>query len=373
MYKLMIVDDNPWIREDLSTILDWQGMGISIVCTCANGKQALQKIMEWSPDIVLTDIAMPVMNGIELAEAVKNDMPDVKVIFMSSYNEFEFAKSAIDLDIYGYVLKPIEPGQLQQVIKKVLDVCSEEYMLQSDISEMKKQLNDSLPLLQEQFLKELLFGMFVEHEDIVKRTQYLKFQLGEVCSIVVITVEINEYENLIRDKSIEDNYYIIYSMKKLIHSYNTDSLRIFTTQTSVKEISAILFFTSPDCNGEDREVLDIAVDIREDIFQKLGISTTLGISNMMADFIDIPKLYQQSVKAINTRFYGDGTQIINYKEIALIQEELLDGEIDMQFLYKTLKELISYGSEGEIKGFVSKYLAQTLQSLKRAILRWFHF
>lgn len=140
MYSLLIVDDNPWVREELKNILDWNSLGIEIADICANGKDAMEQADIVNPDIILADIAMPIMNGIELAKKLKETGSSTKVIFMSAYSEFNFAKSAIDMAIYGYVLKPIIPEELAAVINKVLDIYTNEKIKKEEKDELKNSL-----------------------------------------------------------------------------------------------------------------------------------------------------------------------------------------------------------------------------------------
>ena len=103
--KVLIVDDELLAIEDLIDLFDWQGNGFEIAGTAGNGEQALRKFQKLEPHIVITDIKMPIMNGIELARAIRKQDQNCRIIFLSGYAEFEYAKQALDLDVEDYILK----------------------------------------------------------------------------------------------------------------------------------------------------------------------------------------------------------------------------------------------------------------------------
>ncbi len=105
MYDLMIVDDDRMVISDLVNLIDWEKAGFNIACVAGNGKAALDKYRRYRPDVVITDVVMPVMKGIELLARIKAISPGAIVILISSFAEFSYAKEAIELGALGYLLK----------------------------------------------------------------------------------------------------------------------------------------------------------------------------------------------------------------------------------------------------------------------------
>jgi len=120
MFNILLVDDESSTREALSSYFPWQEIGFSIVGQASNGKEALS-FLETHPkvDIILTDIQMPIMNGIELAQTLYNQNSQIKVIFISSYREFEYAQKAIELNVKNYILKPAKYNVLVEVFERL--------------------------------------------------------------------------------------------------------------------------------------------------------------------------------------------------------------------------------------------------------------
>jgi YesN/AraC family two-component response regulator len=128
MYKLLIVEDEKMIRDGLVNQVPWNELGFETVGACSNGASALEMIKTAAPDVVLTDIKMPVMSGIELMERIKAGYPKIKIVILSGYNEFEYARKGIEYGAYSYILKPTKEKDFVEVfsrLKKDLDNLNE--------------------------------------------------------------------------------------------------------------------------------------------------------------------------------------------------------------------------------------------------------
>lgn len=103
--KVLLVDDEPLTTESLERYIDWKGLGILEVRTASNGLEALELLPRFNPDVIVSDVRMPRMNGIEFATAARERYPDIKIIFLSGYSDKEYLKSAIHLKALSYVEK----------------------------------------------------------------------------------------------------------------------------------------------------------------------------------------------------------------------------------------------------------------------------
>lgn len=122
MYKIFIAEDEHLIRESLKRMITEFStfLPLGSIEDASDGELALSMIAEQKPDILLTDIRMPFMNGIELANEVKKLLPDIQIIFISGYDEFTYAKAAIQLQVAEYLLKPIKPNELQKSLEQII-------------------------------------------------------------------------------------------------------------------------------------------------------------------------------------------------------------------------------------------------------------
>lgn len=124
MYKVMIVDDEPLIREGLTTLIDWEAYGFQVVQTAKDGLDALDKVEAHAPDLLIVDIRMPGMDGLQLIETIRSRQLDPKLLILSGYADFDYAKKAIKSRVEGYILKPVDEDELVEYltsIKRALD------------------------------------------------------------------------------------------------------------------------------------------------------------------------------------------------------------------------------------------------------------
>lgn len=127
MYSVLVTDDEPAAVKHIETIIERKCPGFYVAGRAGNGKEALEKVTDIHPDVLITDIRMPVMDGIQLTEALYNSIEDTRIIIVSGYSEFSYAQSAIKLGVRDYILKPVVPSELQALLFKLEEELKEKY------------------------------------------------------------------------------------------------------------------------------------------------------------------------------------------------------------------------------------------------------
>lgn len=146
MLKVFLVEDEAIIRRGIKNNIPWEKEGFEFAGEASDGELAYPMIKKVKPDIVITDIKMPFMDGLELASIVKKEMPNTKVIILSGYNEFDYAKRAISIGVTDYQLKPISSDKLLETIKRVGEIIREEKAQKKLLEEYKKENQENLEL-----------------------------------------------------------------------------------------------------------------------------------------------------------------------------------------------------------------------------------
>lgn len=161
MYNVLLVDDDKTIRYMLRRFTDWEQYGFRLAGEACDGKEALKKLAASSFELVITDIRMPGMNGIEFLQELKNRQIDVCLIFLSTYNDFEYAQQGIRLGVFDYMTKPVDDRALGGVLSRTRKHLDEEKFLQLKLSEEKRLVEESMALYypsdREEKLVQLLF------------------------------------------------------------------------------------------------------------------------------------------------------------------------------------------------------------------------
>lgn len=143
MYKVVLVDDENRITRGLSHIIAWERLNCTVVGTAYNGETGLRLVEDTQPDIVITDINMPYMNGLEMIEALKARSSPIKFIILSGYNDFQYAQKGIRLGIKNFILKPVNEQELEESIQLITfeienERLNRELLLQSQLQNQKK-------------------------------------------------------------------------------------------------------------------------------------------------------------------------------------------------------------------------------------------
>ena len=166
MPTMILVEDEELERNSLINYVDWSIIGIEVIGEAGNGAQGFSLVEQLSPDIVVTDINMPIMDGIELSKKIRRHFPETKIIFISSYDDFEYAKQAINLSIDGYVMKPVIEAELLQLVKSVSDEIIQKALEKRIHSELKKNYNISKKLAKQALISRTLYNLSVDDEEL---------------------------------------------------------------------------------------------------------------------------------------------------------------------------------------------------------------
>lgn len=192
MYRVLLVDDEEDVREGLVLEIDWEALGLRIVGLAENGREALELAERVEPDIVITDISMPFMNGLELAHELRRHNPLIKLVILTGYDEFDYARQAVSLSVDEYLLKPFSAGHLTELLTRLRSQMAADVAERENLRKLKEYYHNSLPLLQSNFLASLLYRQ--RSEDYVHdKARQLDLDLtGFRYSISVLTLHKNE-------------------------------------------------------------------------------------------------------------------------------------------------------------------------------------
>ena len=147
-YKVLLVDDEVEVIEAIEHRLNWEELGFEVVGSATNGVKALELADKQQPDVVITDIKMPYMDGLELARRLNKEYQDIHIIIFTGFDEFEYAKEAVHLEVDEYMLKPINALELTECMKRLRKTLDKEREERLNITKLENYLKDSLPVLQ---------------------------------------------------------------------------------------------------------------------------------------------------------------------------------------------------------------------------------
>ena len=208
LYKAIIVDDEEELRNGIIKKINWAENGFEVVGSAENGQEAYELCEKYRPDLVITDIKMPFMTGLELGEKIYNNMPQTKVVIFSGFDDFEYAQKAIKISAYEYILKPIDSMKLVELLQKVKKQLDEEFFEKRNIELLRESYRKSLPILQQQFLTRLVEGKVDKKRVIDLSEQYEIEIMAKYWSVAIIHAELNS-DNSNNDITFKDDMELI--------------------------------------------------------------------------------------------------------------------------------------------------------------------
>ena len=349
MYQMLIVDDNNKDRRVLRELFQWERFDVKVAGEAVNGKDALQKVEQCPPNILITDIFMPVMNGIDLVAEVSRKYPEIKIIFMSFSEEFEFAKSAIDMSVYGYIVKPLRSADVKKAIEKVLSVYHREEKSAQEKESLLTRLEKARPVLQESFVRDLLFGVYRKDEDILRRLEF--FGLPRYQDILVRVYCIRERE-CSEEQSVAEQYSITYLLKERLTVQNGSGM-VYVVQTAAHEFTLLHISLQKNNVGLNSDGLNYIMGIYPILGAIFTGDFVVGISNSSQQIADIHDLFKQACKAAETVFYTRQIPVVLYQEVAGNDTSIT---MNTEGLYTQIEELLLTGEEQAVHQFLREQL-----------------
>ncbi len=349
MYKILIVDDEAVVREGIRDNIDWGGQGYSLVGDCENGLEAVEAVDRLLPDVVLTDICMPFMDGMELSRYISEKYPHMRIVILTGFEEFGYAQQAVKLKAYDFILKPITSAELKKVLSKIKSDLDAEKEEREDISRLKIQLRESLPLLKERFLNRLICGNTSKRE-LEEKLQYFNIRLsGEY--FISMVVDIDDYSALPELEPGVDNQlfpFAVFNISEEIAAGNDDSL-VFQNRN---DGTVIILAGSTKEDLYERSV-KIAEDIKQSIERYLGFTVTVGLGSMGCNLEDIAFSYEKSLSALDYRFLLGKNQVISVLDM---ERNAGNSVIYNRKLDKELISEIKTGSSVKISDIIDKII-----------------
>lgn len=269
MYKLLLVDDEDIEREGMAEMIPWENCGMELVGTAWNGIEGIEKIKMLSPDVVITDIKMPVMNGIELVRRGKEICEDLIFVVLSGYGEYEFTSQAMELGVRYYLLKPCDEEKIMEVLGKVREELTSGRAKKEESLQYYRKMRRLLPRAREQLFSSMLlkheqisedYSLFLEEVGEIPRAGILAFHaeknfdymeefvltniLEELFSkenVLLHTVIGNDALYLLKEESMEDVEPLVRKIKQEFSKFEAMDMQAVVSKTSNLDSISLLY------------------------------------------------------------------------------------------------------------------------------------
>ena len=283
LYRIILVDDEEEVRKSIIRKIDWTAVGFAVVGDAENGEDALEKIENLEPDVVLTDIRMPYMDGLTLAERIRQKYPSMKIVIFSGYDDFEYAKQAIKLNVTEYILKPVNVEELTAILKRIKTNLDEEIEQKRNVNLLRENYKRSLPILREQFLKDLI-SRPMDGETVQTLLREYDIPLAGAKKWIAIAVELELEQELTQEEAPlplhEEKNLIPISVMQILSENLKPSYRFSLVSFSGSADAKIAGIAAIDENNSQTELINILGDICKEIRKTLKVPVTRTVSAM---------------------------------------------------------------------------------------------
>lgn len=314
MYTILIVDDEQLERQALRFILEKHCPECRVVGEAGDGANAIRLAAETKPDIVLLDIRMPQMNGLEAAKGIRALLPGVCILMLTAFDEFNYAKQALTVGAVDYLLKPVRPEELLKALALVVEKIGVDRSRKEEEEHLRQSVEAARPFIQMSFVYDLISGNMGESANFQERARFLGLKAELRLALVV---DVDDFKKLTVHASEMEKQMVKQKIYQEICRSAGDTAMV--TPFGSDNVIILLGFVE-DLTPEQAKLKaqKLATAIRETIRLNLNISITIGIGRYYDDSREIRKSYHEAVNAQRQRFYLGDSQIIHIEDVPFL-------------------------------------------------------
>lgn len=327
-YHVLLVDDEEEVIQIIMKKIDWESLGFTVIGYASNGVQALEMVSEDMPDVVMTDIKMPYMDGLELSRRLRKEAPDIRILLFTGFDEFEYAKEAVHLEIDEYILKPINSTELTETLTRLKTSLDKERSEKRNVEKLESYYMQSLPMLQTNFYTMMLEGR-IKEDRLAEEMADCRIELtGPVYCVVIfhtsthhipegmsmplLTVSVQKQaEEMMKEK-----------WRASLFPYAGDTVMVAQLES-------------------EQDVADLTDDgdrFVRSMKRTLGAIVTAGIGAPVTAITDLGQSYNGAREAVSYRALYGSSRSINIREI-VPQEETYQEEQEDASLHEFLRQI----------------------------------
>jgi two-component system response regulator YesN len=325
--KMVVVDDIRSVLDMITTKIPWEEYGVNVVGRARDGEEGLSLIKKERPDIVLTDIRMPKLDGLSMTENIIEILPKCKVVILSGYADFEYARQAIQLGAIDFIKKPFTVQEVINVTLKAKEEWLEDKRTQASIDQLEKQVKQSMPMLRQEHLN-LLMHYQVDRNKSWERWDFLGLDLRPD-HLSVMIVEIDDFHKRYANHSVHDIELIRFALQNILE----ETVRTYTPCTLFRE-TVQRFVILLNCS-DAQAALSIAEKCCVNIEKHTKFTVSIGVGSIVIDICGIPESYQQAVTAISYHFYTGGNAAFHASALPVQNtvQSLFSIKMEESFIY----------------------------------------
>lgn len=348
MYKVFLVEDEIVLREGIKNNIQWEKEGFQIVGDVSDGELAYPMIIREQPDILITDIKMPFMDGLELSKLLKKEMPQLKIIIISGYSEFGYAQQAIDIGVSEYLLKPITAEKLLASVKNAASALEKERKEKQLLEEYQSLIYQKQGEKRKDFFEALVSGKLTLSQILEQGEELGLHMVASAFCIMLFQFKGQEDMHVYSNKIVQCEA----RMTQELRSY--PNIKVFD-----RGMDGWAFILLGDNEEQVKNTIhklcDFLVHISNGKVHYFG-----GIGPIIFRVRDLPQSYLGAKKAFSLRYFENGNQFVSFNDVRDIKEQIGNrinvSDLNLEKLDRTLlEEFLKRGTLQDVDEFVNSY------------------
>lgn len=342
-YKVILVDDEEEVLQSIRRKLEWEKYGFEVVETFLNGSDVMEFLETQEADLIITDVRMPFMDGIELAKNISERYPQIKVIIISGYGDFSYAKEAMSYHVSDYILKPVNVKEMCEVLERAKTVMDREREEKRNIHLLEKQYRENLPIIRENILNRLVEGD-IQRENIRQELEKCGVSIGDSHYWAAVLIQIDKAERQEPD-GIKEQYSSVY-IRNLIREKFKEQ---YPYAIFYSRLGECIIFGMQQPEQIEKILFKLNSVVRES--RRTGIYPAVGVGKVKPDLAEMKNSFEEAREALTYRKMAKTCEVIYLEDIDRSEQSyvLLDKKTQ-EMLYLAVK----FGDSGEIRRAVGK-------------------
>lgn len=352
MIKVFLVEDEVIIRQSIKNNVEWEKHGYEFVGEAADGEMALPLIKELKPDILITDIKMPFMDGVELGKILKTEMPEISIIFLTGYDDFSYAKEAISIGVAEYLMKPVTGKQLIAALDKVKEQIVQKKIMTENMSRLEKESERNIQIKRYRFFGELVRSKIPVSKLITMGNELGISIMASAYAVILIKFYFNHPDDGERKRQAED-------ADMLLAQTDSEQNAVMFQRATEGYIFLLKVQSDEDIDQVRERFLDNVKKIASG-FEDLGYF--IGVGETVHRVHEISRSYDTASVAFAKQYEMEKNRVIYYSQLDK-KEEMENISVDIDFreinMEKTdksvLVKFLKSGAKEDVDGFVEDY------------------
>ena len=364
--KVFLVEDEMVIRRGIKNSIDWEKEGYIFCGEASDGELAYPMIIKEKPDILITDIRMPFMDGLELCKLVKKELPNIKILILSGYDEFDYAKEAIRLGVTEYLLKPISSGKLLEALNGVSESIRREKEDKDLVRKYMEEMRENTEHEKQKFFEQMIAGNLSMADALETGKKYEMNLSAGMYNLLLFRFTLGE-ENRKSGELLGEAEYAIEKLTERLEY-------VFEFQRGVEGWAFLLMADNEEQMSE--RVKELSKDLEEIMKNYSTIAYFGGIGQPVARLRELEESFREAERALAARFTMELNRIISVEDNRMAQnvDTLDDIEItsfgEIEKTRTMLEKFLNNGAEDEIDEFVDVYINELPEeNLKSVLMR----